>query len=474
MGRVSEDLVVHEPGSEPEGRAVELPPGTPGWLDTIDFIRDPDRFCLERAGRHGPIFRTGVFGGTTVFVGSPRAVEMVLNGDNQYTEIGLPATTLAMFGEYSLFQRPDLHRQRKSALQPAFAGVMLESYIPRLHRVVRRHLDSWRGQAALPVLDSVEALSFDLLAPLLLGVSLREEQGAGDDGMAGLHGLPITSARELKSLYRRFFDGFFGLVPFDVPVTAFGRGMAARRRLIRFMEAVIERRRTEEAPPPRDFLGMMLHERALNPDGVFSDPLMANQCLLQLWGAHYEVTGLLASWMVQVAGHDDVLERLREEASAHSAVLGSEQGLAMDAIRATPVLGATISETLRLQPPSSTATRRLTRTVELDGLTYRRGWGLIAEPRLAHALASNFPEPDRFNPDRFLGDAPVDRRYSFIPFGGGVHACLGAQLAVTIAKVFALELMARTRWHRLDEPSYVKFPLRLLQRRCRVRLEPCS
>jgi len=72
-----------------------------------------------------------------------------------------------------------------------------------------------------------------------------------------------------------------------VPLTAYGRGLAARRALIRFMEAVIERRRHRADAPASDFLGMTLNDRAgENPDSLFTNALMANQCLLQLWSAH--------------------------------------------------------------------------------------------------------------------------------------------------------------------------------------------
>jgi len=69
--------------------------------------------------------------------------------------------------------------------------------------------------------------------------------------------------------------------------------------------------------------------------------------------------------------------------------------------------------------------------------------GLAAEPRLAHALEEDFPFPDRCGPERFLESDAGERRYAFIPSGGGVYACLGAQLAVCIAKVFALEVLGQ-------------------------------
>ena len=455
------DLLVLADGEAPPVSTV-APPRRPQWSDTFAYIAAPDRFCRTNLERYGPIFLTGVFGGSTVFIGSSRASQMVFNGDFNYIEIGLPPTTMEMFGEYSLFQRPDLHRQRKSALRPGFTGSMLVGYLPHIHRIIEQHLQTWRTTLPLPLVPSIEQACFDVLAPLLLGIQL-------DQGDLTLAGLPVASKAELQRLYKTFFDGFYGLVKWRSPFTVFGRGLRARGRLIEFMRAVIQHRRAN-AIDAADFLGMMLTQQQDHPDGVFSDELIENQCLLQLWASHYEVTGLAASWMYQVGRYPLVLERLRAE---QAAVLGNSHELAaiaMETLKQMPYLDATIKETLRVLPPSSTATRRLTKSVVLDGVLYQKGWSLIAEPRIAHIMDAHFTNPDQFDPDRFLSERGEGRLYEFIPFGGGIHACLGAQLATTMMKVFAIHLLHRFDWQCLGEAEFVQFPLKKIKGNYQVQL----
>ncbi len=121
MDQLTSDVLVLDDGQAPPP-GITTPPRNRKWQDTLAYIANPDQFCRTNLEQYGPIFKTSVFGGTTVFVGSVRAIQMIFNGDSKYTEIGLPPTTMEMFGEYSLFQRPDLHRQRKSALRPALRG----------------------------------------------------------------------------------------------------------------------------------------------------------------------------------------------------------------------------------------------------------------------------------------------------------------------------------------------------------------
>ncbi|MDA0867856.1 MAG: cytochrome P450 [Cyanobacteria bacterium] len=449
------DVLVLSEGAAP-AIAPAAPPRRPRWSDTLAYIADPDQFCRQNLVRHGPIFQTGVFGGTTVFVGSSRAIQMAFNGDGDYTEIGLPPTTMAMFGEYSLFQRPDLHRQRKAALRPGFTGALLTAYIPHMQRVIAQHLQTWPSNTSLPLVPSVEQVSFDVLAPLLLGIPV-------DQGDAALAGLPIATKTDLKRCYKTFFDGFYGLLKWRSPLTAFGRGYQARETLIAFMRAVIQRRRTAPTEPPADFLGMMLAQQQDNPEGVFNDDLIENQCLLQLWASHYEVTGLAASWIYQVGHHPEVLQRLRAE---QAAVLNANQGfdgITPALLKQLTYLDATIKETLRVLPPTSTANRRLTKSVVLDGVLYQKGWSLIAEPRIAHAMTAHFTNPNQFDPDRFLPDRNEGGPYEFIPFGGGVHACLGAQLATTLMKVLAMQLLHRFDWQCPEVATFVQFPLKTIK-----------
>lgn len=463
MDQLTSDVIVLEDGQAlpPD---ITLPPRTPKWQDTLNYIANPDRFCRVNRAQYGSSFQTGVFGGTTVFVGSSRAIQMVFNGDSNYTEIGLPSTTMTMFGEYSLFQRPDLHRQRKSALRPAFTGQMLEGYLPHIQRVIVQQLQTWDTAAPLRLVPTVERVCFDVLAPLLLGIQL--------DDPAAFVGLPVSSKMALKQLYKTFFDGFYGLLKWQSPLTAFGRGQRARARLIDFMQAVVKRRRAAQVPldPTADFLSMMLASQQTEPESVFSDALIENQCLLQLWASHYEVMGLVSSWIYQLGHYPALLQRLRSE---QATVLGegSFRGTASLAqLKQMVFLEATIKETLRILPPSSTATRRLLKSVVLDGVLYKKDWGLVAEPRLAHASADSFAQPERFDPERFLPERGEGRLYEFIPFGGGVHACLGAQLAMLMMKVFAVDLLQQFDWRLLGEATFVQFPLKKIRDHYQIHL----
>ncbi|WP_232317107.1 cytochrome P450 [Anabaena sp. CA = ATCC 33047] len=461
----TEEVIVLEDGQAPP-TGTTIPPRKPKWYDTLSYIANPDQFCRQNLEKYGPIFNTGVFGRTTIFVGSAKAIQMAFNGDLKYTEIALPATTMDMFGEYSLFQRPDLHRQRKNALAPGLTGRVLDGYTPLINDVIWRGINSWTTPGTIAVHPAVEKICFDILVPVLLGISLD------DSAPETFQGLPITSKAELKTLYQTYFDGFYGLSQWKSPLTKYGRGLSARHKLLEFMRAVVTRRRGEGQviKPTADFLSMMLDSQQENPDGVFSDELIENQCLLQLWASDYEVSGLISSLMYQIARHPQVISRLRQE---QASLIGENSQVTMfspEQLKQMVYLEATIKETLRTLPPSSTASRLLTKSVVLDGVLYKKGCVIIAEPRIAHIIPDYFHQPEVFAPERFLPERGEGKMYQFIPFGGGVHACLGAQMAIAITKVFASHLLQMFNWEATGDAQFVQFPLKKLKDNYQMKL----
>lgn len=457
MNLQTNEVIVLEDGQTPPP-GTTTPPRQPKWYDTINYIANPGKFCRQNLEKYGSIFNTSVFGGTTIFLGSAKAVQMAFNGDLKYTEIALPTTTMDMFGEYSLFQRPDLHRQRKNALRPGLTGHILELYTPQINDIIVHGIQGWMTPSRMALYPAVEKICFDVLTPLLLGVRLNDSQPET------FKGLPVSSKAELKALYKTFYDGFYGLSKWKSPLTAYGRGVKARTALIEFMRAVVKRRRAEGViNPTQDFLSMMLSSQQENPDGVFSDDLIENQCLLQLWASHYEVSGLLSSLIYQIGRHPYVLQKLTEEQAKVVSTESGFSGFSPEHLKQMVFLEATIKETLRTLPPSATASRRLTKSVVLDGILYKKGCVLIAEPRLAHILTEHFKEPDVFSPERFLPERGEGKMYEFIPFGGGVHACLGAQLAMSITKVFASYMLRMFDWKLTGEARFVEFPLKKMK-----------
>jgi cytochrome P450 len=61
---------------------------------------------------------------------------------------------------------------------------------------------------------------------------------------------------------------------------------------------------------------------------------------------------------------------------------------------------------------------------------------------MSHRLPDLWPDPERFDPNRFSAEAEQARgRFAFIPFGAGVHKCIGMHFAQQQARIFAAMLL---------------------------------
>jgi cytochrome P450 len=99
-------------------------------------------------------------------------------------------------------------------------------------------------------------------------------------------------------------------------------------------------------------------------------------------------------------------------------------------------------ETLRIIPPAPSIPRRALRDFAFSGYRIPAGTLLAVQPLFTHHMRDIWPDPDRFDPDRFTDAAQAGRhRFAFVPFGGGAHMCLGLNFALMQAKCFARHLL---------------------------------
>jgi cytochrome P450 len=134
--------------------------------------------------------------------------------------------------------------------------------------------------------------------------------------------------------------------------------------------------------------------------------------LLTLVGAGHETTANQLAWILeQLRRHPEVLERLADEVDAGGSALRQ----------------ATIFEAQRIRPSIEASFRRTKTRIRLGDWVLPEGIHVTVNFQLAHESAVNFPDPDSFNPDRFLNTNP--KPFRWMPFGGGVNRCPGASYA---------------------------------------------
>ena len=135
--------------------------------------------------------------------------------------------------------------------------------------------------------------------------------------------------------------------------------------------------------------------------------------------------------------------------------LPTDGPLAMADLPALPYTRAVVDEALRLYPPAWVITRRALDDDVVDGVAIPAGTLVLVSPWLLHRRPGSWPDPLRFDPDRFAGldQKSAGRggaRGEYLPFGAGPRLCIGRDVALVQA---VLILAALLRGRRVERPG---------------------
>lgn len=111
--------------------------------------------------------------------------------------------------------------------------------------------------------------------------------------------------------------------------------------------------------------------------------------------------------------------------------LGNANTLRFQGLNELPYLRMVVEETLRLYPPIWAFSRRAEADDLVDGYRMPKGARILISPYVAHRLPEFWPEPERFDPERFTEESVAQRpEHAYIPFGAGPRQCIGKRFAM--------------------------------------------
>lgn len=249
-------------------------------------------------------------------------------------------------------------------------------------------------------------------------------------------------------------------------IDSFRQRDAAREKLVGMISEILQRRIARGTVPreERDLLDVLL--------AVGTDAEMVTGIFISLMFAGHHTSSGTASWaMIELMRHPEVMAQVVAELDELYAD-GSE--VSFQALRSIPVLEATLKETLRLHPPLIVLMRLVREDFELLGKTIPAGTLIAASPKVSNRIAEDFPEPERFDPGRYIDPRQEDlqNRWTWIPFGAGKHRCVGNAFAMMQMKAIFSVLLRDFEFSPAQDldsyaDDYSKMVIQL-QRPCRV------
>lgn len=142
--------------------------------------------------------------------------------------------------------------------------------------------------------------------------------------------------------------------------------------------------------------------------------------------------------LMNIALYDDIQEKCYAEVSQ----LDDLQALTVFDFNKMEYLECVIKETLRLYPSVPFITRESKEETALNGIILPKGAQINIFPFHIHRDPRHFPDPLKFDPNRFLPENTTNRHpYAFIPFSAGPRNCIGQKFAMLEVKVLLANII---------------------------------
>ncbi len=381
---------------------INLPPAprAPRPLVGLGFVglRRPTVMWLARTYGPAVTIRIPVFG-DTVMVSDPALAKQVFTTNPEVLH-NIQPNLSRLLGKGSVFGLEGAeHRRRRKLLTPPFHGKSIARYERIVEEETMREMVSWP--------EGTEFATLDPMMRITLNVILRAVFGA--DG---------AELQQLRELLPKWVTLGSRLALFPTVVhppgnwSPWARLAAYRKTYESLIDELIARARQDPNFTDRtDVLSLFL--RSSYDDGTAMTRSEISDELLTLLGAGHETTASTLAWTFErISRHPQVLERMVDEVAGE----------------VNTYRQATIFEVQRNRTVIDFAGRNVAGpSYELGEWTLPQGFSILVSLLMLHRDPNVYPDPERFDPQRFLDDKPGT--YSWVPFGGGTRRCVGAAFA---------------------------------------------
>lgn len=350
--------------------------------------------------RYGSVFTVHIpVYGHVVVVADPKLIKQIYTTSPEVLG-NIQPNLSRLFGSGSVFALDrDDHRRRRRLLAPPFHGKSIKNYEAIIEEETLRETANWPEGRPFETLPSMNHITLNAILRAIFGAN-----GAELDELRQIIPPWVTLGSRMALLPQT--EGRFGRFG------PWAKLAQWRHQYDIVIDKLIEYERTDPNFDDRtDVLALLL--RSTYDDGsAMSRKDIADE-LLTLLAAGHETTASTLAWAFErISRHPDVLAGLVEEADSGG----------------TELRQATILEVQRVSSVIDFAARHVYPEVyQLGEWAIPGGYSLITSISLIHNDPDVFPDPKRFDPQRYMRGKPS--AFAWIPFGGGTRRCVGAAFA---------------------------------------------
>jgi cytochrome P450 len=451
---------------------MSLPPSMPlpTAVQSLIWIRRPTEFMHFLARRYGHAFRLKLPAFEISMFSDPESIRTMFSAKSDEMHAGETNRILrALVGDRSVLLLDDAeHLRHRKLLLPSFHGERMRLYGETMAEITRQgiaHMARFRSDEVFSLHPHTQQITLQVILRTVFGADEGAELETLSARIKRMLGASEHRISFVLMIYLASRPQLEGRLPWRYL-------LAPRNEVDALLYHIIAERRVAQRASGHertDVLAMLMQARD-EAGKPLSDRELRDELMTALAAGH-ETTATALAWAFEcILSHPEVHTRLREEIAAIGGVDASPEKLT-----ALPYLDATIKEVMRLRPIVPIVGRKLMKPMSLGGYDLPAGTLVGACIYLAQRNPEVYPDPARFQPERFLG-VPTDP-VSWLPFGGGIRRCIGAQFATYELKIVLGTLLAHCEFE-LAQASPIR-PMRRAvtlfpEHGTRVRLLRCT
>lgn len=408
----------------------------------LDFRREPLKLLSDLSEQHGDVVRFKMGPRTIYLINNPEYIKDVLvtNNRNFVKSRGLEMAK-KFLGEGLLTSEGEFHRRQRRLTQPAFHRERINAYAEVMVEYADKLSARWHDHETVNIHQEMLRLTLAIVGKTLFDADVEDE--ATEIGAA------LT---DVMQLFERITSPFAALLEL-LPLPSNRRWLKAKERLDSTMYRIINEHRATGVDRG-DLLSMLMMSRDDEEDGGSMTDQQLRDEAMTLFVAGHETTANALTWSwYLLSQHPEVEAKLHDELES---VLAGELPKPADFAR-LKYTEMILAESMRLYPPAWTLGRRALSDYSVGKFIVPADSIVLMSPWVTHHDARFYPEPFKFDPERWTTETRESRpKFSYFPFGGGPRVCIGEQFA-WMEGVLLIAAIAQ-RWKMRLEPGQLIKP----------------
>jgi cytochrome P450 len=395
---------------------------------------DPLAFFMNLVRTYGDIISYRMGGEQLFLVNDPQLVKDILvTHHRNFTKSRGLERSKRLLGEGLLTSEGARHLRQRRLMQPAFHRDRIAGYGKTMVMYADRMRNAWTDGATLDIAREMNRLTLSVVGKTLFDADVESQATEVGEALTGV----------MESFWVMMLP--FANVLERLPMSRMRRARLARARLDAIIYGMIAERRAS-GRDHGDLLSMLLTAQDEDDGGVMTDRQVRDEAMTIFLAGHETTANALTWTWYLVGGASDVEAKLHEEVDR---VLQGRLPTMAD-IGSLPYVERVVTESMRLYPPAWIIGRRAIAAYPIKDYVAPARSILIMSPYIMQRDARYYPEPERFNPDRWTPEFRATLpRFAYFPFGGGPRQCIGESFAwmelillvATIAQRWQLRLV---------------------------------